>query len=175
MVRRARSENPREGEHDNITHALRAIAANEGRFLLTAAAIRRIVYGVTGREFRPGSWNMGFRRQIDVLWRPARSDDVAKQTGRDLDARCPGCRFLNESYALRQGVCSHCDTLLEAKTIKHGGETAYVLTDEGRRRLMEDSGYFDPAPYDALAWFENVDFYNIDPTQRRQRTFNRSR
>ena len=54
-------------QHDNIRHAVLAIAANEGRFALTAAAIRRIVYAATDRGGAIG-WNGGFRRQVGVLW-----------------------------------------------------------------------------------------------------------
>ena len=56
------------GQHDNIRHAVLVIAANQGRFALTAAAIRRIVYAATDRGGAIG-WNGGFRRQIGVLWR----------------------------------------------------------------------------------------------------------
>lgn len=99
--------NPRPGDHDNITHALRAIAANEGRFLLTGQAIAQIVYGVTGRTWRPGGWSVGFSRKKGVLWEPV-TMPVVDRFGR------PGEEF-----------------------VKSRGNFVWQLTDEGRRRLYD--------------------------------------
>lgn len=126
-------KNPRPGEHDNITHALRAIYANEGRFLLTAANIRRIVYGVTRRDLsmvtEKGGWAIGFNRG-----------------GNETSTRGPLWEPIRDADGLMVRVF---------------GKKVWQLTNEGRVRLLENTPSVDLDQYDALAWFENVEPYRV--------------
>lgn len=170
-------ENPEHGatsRHDNITHALRAIAANEGRFLLTAAAIRKIVYGVTGREPDPSGWTRGFARQQGKLWTPVVEPYYEmRETGR-LDSFAPFCKKCGRQSSVfeRDGLrCPSCG-YFGAKITSRGHPT-WQLTEAGRVRL-HDGGNYDPAHYDALAWFEKPDFYEADALRSSANTSSRS-
>lgn len=67
--------------NDNVAHALMLLFINQGRYAMTAAAIRRLVFIVSGREHDAGSqWTQGFRRQIDRLWT---AKDQPKVQGRE--------------------------------------------------------------------------------------------
>lgn len=164
-------ENPEKPRHDNITHALRAIAANEGRFLLTAAAIRKIVYGVTGREDPSGSgWSKGFGRQNGKLWTAVKEPFFEmRDSGRlgAFHAVCKRCGYAVTPYDQDARECGSCS--FSGTPVKSRGNFTWQLTEAGRVRL-HDGGSYDPAHYDALAWFEKPDFYEADNLRSKTRT-----
>lgn len=149
------------GPRHMIKHALLAVYANEGRYLLTSACIRGIAYGATGRHPDDGrvkgGWSAGFRRQTAT-----RSD--GKHTNAGLWYKCDAFgrdrdlmkTELQDDALIKRNQIIHA---LPARDVKRceSAQSYYRLTSAGRMRLdfaVQQTRDLDV--YDAEAWLKDA-------------------